>query len=85
MHMTYSLAASRTFDWRPQPTLVHDDSPGADLLEGAEAIAKFLFGTERHRRRVYYLVETGRLPTFRIGKLIYARKSALTAMIQGAR
>src|SRR6185369_3272298 len=41
-----------------------------DLLEGAHAIAEFLFGagdTMRNRRRIYHLVETSRLPVFRLG------------------
>ena len=39
---------------------------GGDLLRGADAIAEFLFGDRRQRRRVYYLTgeATGRLPTF---------------------
>ncbi|WP_085977076.1 helix-turn-helix domain-containing protein [Rhodovulum sp. PH10] len=48
-----------------------------DLLCGGEAIAEFLFGDRKFRRKVYNLVEAARLPTFRLGNSIYARKSVL--------
>jgi hypothetical protein len=51
-----------------------------DLLEGADAIAEFMFGTKDKRRRVYHLI--GVLPVFRLGNTICARKSALLAMIE---
>ena len=38
-----------------------------DLLVGARAISRFMFGTTKERRRVYWLVETGQIPTFRLG------------------
>lgn len=38
-----------------------------DLLRGANEIAAFLFGSAKHRRRVYHLVETSKLPVFRLG------------------
>jgi hypothetical protein len=71
-------------------------APGAtiagDVLEGADQIAEFLFGDDpdplakRHRlRRVYRLTsEVGpadRLPVFKIGGLLFARKSTLLAWI----
>ena len=48
-----------------------------DILQGAEAIAEFLFGDRRKRRRIYHLVETARLPVFRFGALVCARKTKL--------
>jgi hypothetical protein len=55
---------------------------GDDLLEGADAIAAFLFGAsedekiqKRNRRKVYYLATCTRLPTFRLGAMLCARKS----------
>ena len=54
-----------------------------DILRGAGAIAPFLFGSERDRRRVYYLVETDQLPSFRIGKgSLCARRSTLMDWIK---
>lgn len=55
-----------------------------DMLEGAQAIADFLFGSAdkaRNRRRVYHIVETGRLPVFRLGSVLCARKSVLLEFI----
>lgn len=56
----------------------------ADLLHGAEAIAIFVFGDIRHRRKVYYYASDAklRLPTFRIGNVICARKSKLLEWIE---
>ena len=52
-----------------------------DILYGADEIAEFLFGDRKHRRRVYNLVESNRLPSFRIGINICARKSILLEWI----
>jgi hypothetical protein len=58
-----------------------------DILEGAEAIADFLFsGTSDHergrnRRKVYYLAENCQLPFFRIGAILCVRKSVLLDFI----
>ncbi len=58
-----------------------------DILEGADAIAEFLFrGTsddqrDRYRRKIYYLAESSRLPIFRLGSLLCARKSVLLEFI----
>ena len=55
-----------------------------DLLRGAEEIAKFIFGAERgSRRKVYYLAECCRLPVFRLGSVLCARKSVLVSWISG--
>ena len=57
---------------------------GSDLLCGADAIAEFLFGDPRQRRKVYYLTSEGRaqLPHFRLGTIICARKSTLVRWIE---
>jgi hypothetical protein len=54
-----------------------------DLLHGADAIAEFLFGSTDHRRRVYYYATAAkcRLPHFRIGSVVCARKSTLVEWI----
>ena len=55
----------------------------ADLLEGADEIARFLFKKRKGgRRRVYHLHETRQLPLFRIGNNICGRKSRLLQHIK---
>jgi hypothetical protein len=56
-------------------------SIGGDILHGADGIAAFLYGNEKFRRKIYNLVETKRLPHFRLGNMICARKSVLLAWI----
>jgi hypothetical protein len=61
-------------------------SEADDILEGADAIAELLFGTEdserdRNRHKIYYLAERSRLPLFRLGTMLCARKSVLLAFI----
>ena len=58
--------------------------PGAlsgDILYGAKEIAEFLGGTAERRRTIYNLVQQGRIPHFRLGAIICARKSALLEWI----
>ncbi len=55
-----------------------------DLLRGADAIALFVFGDVKHRRKVYYYAGEAkvRMPTFRMGNVICARKSSLLDWIE---
>jgi len=49
-----------------------------DLLRGADAIAEFIFGKGTNsRRKVYYLAECTRIPVFRLGSVLCARRSVL--------
>jgi hypothetical protein len=52
-----------------------------DLLEGAEEIARFMFGSTDKRRRVYHLAARSNLPLFRLGEVICGRRSTLLAWI----
>jgi hypothetical protein len=52
-----------------------------DLLCGADEIARFLFGPNESRRKVYYLVACTRLPVFRLGTRLCARRSVLLRWI----
>lgn len=58
-----------------------------DILEGADAIAEFLFrGANedqrgRNRRKIYHLAQSSRLPLFRLGSMLCARKSKLLEFI----
>jgi len=53
----------------------------ADILRGADKIAEFLFGDPGERRKIYYLAEKCRLPVFRFGAVLCARKSTLLEWI----
>jgi hypothetical protein len=52
-----------------------------DLIEGADALAEFIFGSRKDRRKVYHLAEKGELPLFRLGAKICGRKSAILQWI----
>lgn len=55
-----------------------------DLLHGADAIAAFVFGDAKQRRKVYYYAGEAKLqlPVFRIGSVICARKSKLLEWVE---
>lgn len=57
-----------------------------DMLRGASAIAEYMFGTPSERRRVYRLASEvapeHRIPTFRLGEVLCARRSTLTRWIE---
>ena len=74
----FSGLAGSAAQSHPQP----GTAIAGDILYGADAIALFLFGERKHRRRVYNLVSTNGLPVFRIGVNICARKSVLLAWIE---
>jgi hypothetical protein len=57
------------------------DTIAEDLLIGAKAIAAFLFGDGSERRKVFHLAETSRIPIFRLGGRLCARRSVLMAWI----
>ena len=62
----------------------YDVAPATDILQGAKTILIFLFGTERDVRKVYHLVESKRLPCFRLSKSgICARRSTLLNWMEG--
>ena len=54
------------------------ENPKADLLYGAGRIAEYL---ELSPDAVYHLARQRRLPTFRMGRTICARKSAIAAKL----
>jgi excisionase family DNA binding protein len=55
-----------------------NDNIAGDILRGADAIAGFLGFP---RRSIYHAVAKGHLPSFRIGDIVCARRSTLTAWI----
>ena len=58
---------------------MNDNQPiAADILRGADEIAAFL-GLDR--RAIYHAASRAKLPTFRVGAIICARRSTLLAWI----
>ena len=57
---------------------------GSDLLHGADAIAEFVFGHRRHRRKIYHLTSHPKhgMPHFKIGSVTCALKSSLRRWIK---
>ena len=58
--------------------LVTQSTLADDLLRGQPQISEFL-GIPK--RKVYYMLETGQVPAFKLGALWHARKSTLLAHI----
>lgn len=52
-----------------------------DLLRGADKIAEFIFGDKSKTRAIYHIASTSRLPHFKLGAVLCARKSQLIAWI----
>lgn len=67
-----------------EPTIPTAPTLSDDLLCGAGAIASFVFGDTKHRRKVYYLTGDARngMPYFKIGSITCARKSTLLSWIE---
>lgn len=81
--MPPSAEASLTMDISSTPApLEGAPTLASDLLRGAHQIAAFLYGSAAERKKVYHLVRTARLPVFRLGSLLCARRSVLLAWIE---
>jgi hypothetical protein len=70
-------------DTHKAPNISKSDELPDDILRGADEIAEFIFGARGSRRKVYYLAECCRLPVFRLGSVLCARKSVLLGWISG--
>lgn len=57
-----------------------NDNLADDVLKGAEAIALFL---GEDPRAVFYAISRGRIPHYRVGNNIRARRSTLSTWIAG--
>lgn len=58
--------------------IADNDNIAADILRGADAIARFM---GLPRRSVYHAAAKGTLPVFRMGETVMARKSTLLVWI----
>ena len=61
---------------------LHETEFANDMLRGADEIADFLSGDRNERRKVYHLVRTSKLPVFKLGSMICARRSVLLKWIE---
>jgi hypothetical protein len=52
-----------------------------DLLHGADQISTFMFGTPDKVRQIYHLFEKHRLPAWKAGNTLYARKKTIIAWV----
>jgi hypothetical protein len=77
--MNLQFGAPAMKEQRPQST--SQPELADDLLRGADEIAKFLFGPNGCRRKVYYLAACTRIPVFRLGSQLCARRSVLLTWI----
>ena len=57
---------------------------GTDMVEGADAIATFIYGRTdaRLRRRIYQLHTSGQIPTIRIGGILHMRPSTYRQFVE---
>lgn len=55
-----------------------NDNLAGDILRGAEEISRYLGFP---RRSIYHAASRGNIPVFRLGDIVCARKSTLTAWI----
>jgi hypothetical protein len=67
------------------PQILREPALADDVIRGAEAIAEELFGDRAEKRAVYHLASEvapeKRLPVFRLGSILCARRSTLRAWI----
>jgi len=74
-------------DQTPAP-IGHNGGPSLskDILVGGHAIAEFIFGDQKYHKRLYHLSSSKipierRIPTFRLGDVLCARKSTILKWI----
>ena len=60
----------------------HEEEFAVDMLRGADEIALYLYGDREQRRKIYHLVATSRLPVFKLGSMICARRSVLVKWVE---
>lgn len=63
----------------------NDPTLADDFLRGASAIAEYLWGDGKLRRRVYHLYATSNAPIFfKVGSMICSRRSTINSWIAEA-
>jgi hypothetical protein len=69
----------------PRPTEKPSEDTDEPVIEGAAAIAEFIYRSRetRYRRKIYYLAETSKIPIHRLGSTLCLRPSAYKSWIAG--
>jgi len=69
----------------PRPTEKPSEDTNEPMIEGAAAIAEFIYRSRdaRYRRKIYYLVETSKIPIARLGSKLCLRPSTYRSWIAG--
>jgi hypothetical protein len=64
----------------PDRSVIEPDSPAADRLDGARAIATYWFGadTAETRKRIFKLAQDRTIPVAKVGGRLLASKRALS-------
>jgi len=52
------------------------------IIRGADAIAEYIFGDRRHRRKIYYLAECSKIPIWRLGSTLCLRPATYESWIK---
>jgi hypothetical protein len=69
----------------PRPTEKPSEDTNEPMIEGAAAIAEFIYCSRdaRYRRKIYYLAETSKIPIARLGSKLCLRPSTYRSWIAG--
>ena len=69
----------------PRPTKKPAEDSNEPMIEGAAAIAEFIYRSRdaRYCRKIYYLAETSKIPIHRLGSRLCLRPSAYKNWIAG--
>jgi hypothetical protein len=69
----------------PRPTEKPSEDTNEPMIEGAAAIAEFIYRSRdaRYRRKIYYLAENSKIPIHRLGSRLCLRPSAYKSWIAG--
>jgi hypothetical protein len=68
----------------PLPTEKPSEDSNEPMIEGAAAIAEFIYRSRdaRYLRKIYYLAETSKIPIHRLGSTLCLRPSAYKSWIR---
>src|SRR6266852_5385190 len=69
----------------PRPTEKPSEDTNEPMIEGAAAIAEFIYHSRdaRYCRKIYYLAETSKIPIARLGSRLYLRPSTYRSWLAG--